>query len=135
MIFDLILVYGFEAFEIDHAIAERVQGAKSFVEKTADEGGEEDEESISDILKENGEEKSQTSIMQLNFGADSTTSASSIILNSLVMLLDGEVCYYVSFHEFSYFGTKVWNVTLNDIGNLESTHLFKQKMKTYLLDH
>jgi len=90
VIFDLILVYGFEAFEIDHAIAERVQGAKSFVEKTADEGGEEDEESISDILKENGEEKSQTSIMQLNFGADSTTSASSIILNSLVMLLDGE---------------------------------------------
>ena len=114
MIFDLILVYGFEAFEIDHAVAEGVQAAKSLVEKTPEEGRD-DEESVSDIFKENGEEKSQTSIMQLNFGADDTTSASSIILNSLVMLLDGEVCRYCALHRFSCVGAKVWSEIPNDI--------------------
>ena len=38
----------------------------------------------------------------------------------------------ISKKSFSYVGTKVWNDIPNDIRNVESTHLFKQKMKTYL---
>ena len=34
---------------------------------------------------------------------------------------------------FSYVGAKVWNEIPNYIRNVESTHLFKHKMKTYLL--
>ena len=34
---------------------------------------------------------------------------------------------------FSYVGAKVWNDIPNDIRNVESSHLFKQKMKSYLL--
>ena len=33
----------------------------------------------------------------------------------------------------SYVGAKVWNEIPNYIRNVESTHLFKHKMKTYLL--
>ena len=34
---------------------------------------------------------------------------------------------------FSYVGAKVWNDIPNDIRNVTSSHLFKQKMKSYLL--
>ena len=34
---------------------------------------------------------------------------------------------------FSYVGAKVWNDIPNVIRNVESTHLFKHKMKTHLL--
>ena len=34
---------------------------------------------------------------------------------------------------FSYVGAKVWNDIPNDIRNVESSHHFKQKMKSYLL--
>ena len=34
---------------------------------------------------------------------------------------------------FSYVGAKIWNKIPNDIRNVESTHFFKHKMKTYLL--
>ena len=34
---------------------------------------------------------------------------------------------------FSYVGAKVWNDIANDIRSMESTDLFKHKMKTYLL--
>ena len=37
-------------------------------------------------------------------------------------------------NSFSYVGAKIWNDIPNDIRNMESTHLFKHKMKTYLLD-
>ena len=39
----------------------------------------------------------------------------------------------LSKRSFSYVGAKVWNDIPNDIRNMESTDLFKHKMKTYLL--
>ena len=41
----------------------------------------------------------------------------------------------ISKKSYSYVGAKIWNDIPNDIRNTESTHLFKQKMKTYLLGH
>ena len=40
----------------------------------------------------------------------------------------------LSKRSFSYVGAKVWNDIPNAIRNVESTHLFKRKMKTHLLD-
>ena len=39
----------------------------------------------------------------------------------------------LSKRRFSYVGAKVWNGNPNAIRNVESTHLFKDKMKTHLL--
>ena len=39
----------------------------------------------------------------------------------------------VSEKSFSYVGSKVWNDIPDAIKNVESTHLFKHKMKTHLL--
>ena len=40
----------------------------------------------------------------------------------------------LSKRSFSYVGAKVWNDIPNAIRNVESTHLFKRKMKVHLLD-
>ena len=40
----------------------------------------------------------------------------------------------ISKKRFSYVGAEVWNEVPNEIKNAESTHLFKQEMKIYLLD-
>ena len=39
----------------------------------------------------------------------------------------------LSKRSFSYVGAKVWNDIPNAIRNVESTHLFKHKMKTHIL--
>ena len=40
----------------------------------------------------------------------------------------------ISRKRFSYVDAKVWNEIQKEIGNVESTHFFKLKMETYLMD-
>ena len=80
VIFDLIQVYGFDAFGIDQAKAKPVT-----LEDDKDKQSSEVESSPIVNVK-------QETYALLNENANEKTNASSIILNALMMLLDGEVC-------------------------------------------
>ena len=98
MIFDLVLVYGFGAFEINHEMAGDMKSAKSLVKENAEED-EEDDDEISGNFRNTSEKDHQTHLMHLNLGIDDNASASDIILNALIVLLDGEVNRFL--HSYS----------------------------------
>ena len=89
VIFDLIQVYGFDTFEIDQAKAKPVTLENDTTKQIS-----EDESSPIVNVK-------QETYALLNENANETTNASSIILNALMMLLDGEVCQSTN-RPFSY---------------------------------
>ena len=102
VIFDLILVYGFEAFEVNHATSADSKSTKDANEKNSEEDEENDDETSS-VISSKSEEEDQTDLMHLNLGTnDATASASDIVLNALMVLLDGEVSKLVANFLFEY---------------------------------
>ena len=88
-------MYGFEAFEIDHAMAGVAKADENSIDQKKESNDDNDDDDDDDdhfaSITKKIKEENQQHLMHLNFGADDTTSASNILLNALIMLLDGEV--------------------------------------------